>query len=228
VSSNLLERLFAPAEKWATDTLIAAGLPTDAATLRTKYLRQLTDGTIIDDLPGGRPHGLLNGESAIPYSTLIERRYGRGSDEADAYHVLYELHAIEVNWHVGDHETAAYVAVRLSVRMAERDLSGYVQEGLAAVERRKRGGRAPKKREGIQAAVNQMHAADPGLTAKAAWRKIPKKPEPPMRVPGYEIHRDDERVWQVDGRTGRRLSIKFSTFRDYLPLAKNAIKNRSN
>jgi len=87
---------------------------------------------------------------------------------------------------------------------------------------RQRGGRAPKRLPGINKRVLELVRANPQISVAEVWKSFP---EPRAGDTETLIYRDGGKVVEVDNRTSRERSITYNTFRGYLKVAKNRLRD---
>jgi hypothetical protein len=72
---------------------------------------------------------------------------------------------------------------------------------------------APKRKEGLDAAVRHLRRKEPRATAGELWDRLGRYSEKkPLRVEGFHVWQEGKRVFQKD-EDGRVQSVTFETFR---------------
>jgi len=90
---------------------------------------------------------------------------------------------------------------------------------------RRKGGRHPKRRDGIYLVTVGLVKGHPTATAKQIWRLFPESVNP-VEIDGFSVYRDGDSLFQVDAN-GREQKLKSSSFNRYVTDAKREMRANS-
>lgn len=93
-----------------------------------------------------------------------------------------------------------------------------IKVGLKSFVAGEKGGKQPKRRTGIEAAIREAQKKTPGISASALWNKLLRYGElKPLSIGGYSIYGGDDNneLVQIDDRSDSARYIRFRTFKDY-------------